>query len=38
MRKICIFTGSRAEYGLQRGVIPEIQADRNYIADEIIEI
>jgi UDP-hydrolysing UDP-N-acetyl-D-glucosamine 2-epimerase len=26
MRKICIFTGSRAEYGLLRGVIQEIQA------------
>ncbi|MDO9528205.1 MAG: hypothetical protein Q7J27_03505 [Syntrophales bacterium] len=26
MRTICIFTGSRAEYGLLRGVIQEIQA------------
>jgi UDP-hydrolysing UDP-N-acetyl-D-glucosamine 2-epimerase len=26
MRKICIFTGSRAEYGLLRGVMQEIQA------------
>ena len=26
MRKICIFTGSRAEYGLLHGVIQEIQA------------
>jgi UDP-N-acetylglucosamine 2-epimerase len=26
MRKICIFTGSRAEYGLLRSVMQEIQA------------
>ena len=26
MRKICIFTGSRAEYGLLLGVIQEIHA------------
>ena len=27
MRKICVVTGSRAEYGLLRGLMQAIQAD-----------